>query len=309
MSSTQKKKAKAWLGAATWVGITTGVGALVGGPIGAAVGAALGALGVKSEIEHANLDKNYEGAWQRLIEGELAFCAKDYATDPLGEGVYYLHYGPVCTVKRRPLSDVLADCRALLEDKGPVVPPISSVKKSFRHRFGEMYGEADPAEVKKFRAAAREKYYSYQWHAKQTNEIFVSKLVAPTYQEAVKLAAIEKEKHEAWLRQQIELGVMPGHVYENLVKHWYESKGYLVEHTGGSGDAGADLVARKGDEHLIIQCKRYSESVTNAAVQEAFAALHHRRGTRAVVVVSSSFTPGARKMAKSLGVELIVYKG
>ena len=56
---------------------------------------------------------------------------------------------------------------------------------------------------------------------------------------------------------------------------------------------------------FCIQCKRYSNPVSNKAVQEVYAGKGFYRGTHAVVLSNAGFTKSARDLAKSSGVILI----
>lgn len=55
----------------------------------------------------------------------------------------------------------------------------------------------------------------------------------------------------------------------------------------------------------MLQCKRYTNSVGNKAVQEAFAAKTFARAQYAAVVTNSKFTPAAGALAASTGVLLL----
>lgn len=93
--------------------------------------------------------------------------------------------------------------------------------------------------------------------------------------------------------------------FENLIVRLYDNMGYVSKRVGGSGDQGADVIANKNGDSLLIQAKCYKEPVSNKAVQEAVAGRIHHGCTRAVVVTTASFTPGAVALAKSNSVELV----
>lgn len=77
-----------------------------------------------------------------------------------------------------------------------------------------------------------------------------------------------------------------------------------IRYTKTSGDQGVDIVAVRNGERYAIQCKRYSGSVGNSAVQEVVAgqALYHC--TRGLVMTSGYFTNGAIRLAKANGITL-----
>ena len=68
---------------------------------------------------------------------------------------------------------------------------------------------------------------------------------------------------------------------------------------------GVDIVAEIENLKYCIQCKRYSNPVSNKAVQEVYAGKDFYQGTHAVVVSNAGFTKSARDLAKSSGVILI----
>lgn len=96
-----------------------------------------------------------------------------------------------------------------------------------------------------------------------------------------------------------------GSDFEHLIVRLYDAMGYTSKRTGGSGDQGADVIASKDGVNVLIQAKCYTVPVSNKAVQEAFSALQYHGCTQAVVITTSSFTPGAVALAKADSVELI----
>ena len=75
--------------------------------------------------------------------------------------------------------------------------------------------------------------------------------------------------------------------------------------TAATGDQGVDLIATKNRVKVAIQCKRYSGSVGNAAVQEVSAGKDYWHCQHAVVVSNSNYTPSAKNLANKLSVKLI----
>ncbi len=96
-----------------------------------------------------------------------------------------------------------------------------------------------------------------------------------------------------------------GEEYEVFCEKELEEKGWHVIRTPKTGDHGVDLVAEKNSYRLCIQCKRYSRSVGNAAVQEVTAGKSHYQGTHAAVVTNNSFTKKAIELAESNHVMLL----
>jgi restriction system protein len=83
--------------------------------------------------------------------------------------------------------------------------------------------------------------------------------------------------------------------FEQLLVQVFRARGLYVQTTKASGDQGADLIREKFGERTLVQAKRYSNRVSNSAVQEAAAAKALYRCYRAVVVTSNYFTEGAKQ--------------
>jgi hypothetical protein len=81
--------------------------------------------------------------------------------------------------------------------------------------------------------------------------------------------------------------------------------GWKAELTGGSGDQGADVIAERGRVRVVIQCKKYSRSVGNKAVQEAVGGKMMYRAHAAAVVSNAPYTRGAVELARMTRVLLL----
>lgn len=102
-----------------------------------------------------------------------------------------------------------------------------------------------------------------------------------------------------------DIDAMDGPAFERFVAEVLERRGFQVAHTGGSGDLGVDLIARKGYTSWAVQVKRYDGPVNRRAVSDAVAGKEHYQCNDAMVVTNSVFTEGARTLARSTGCELV----
>ncbi|MDF1660692.1 MAG: restriction endonuclease [Planctomycetota bacterium] len=93
--------------------------------------------------------------------------------------------------------------------------------------------------------------------------------------------------------------------FELLIGMFYECLGFQVEETPRSGDQGADVIAIKAGERMVIQTKLYSKPVNNSAVQEVVAAKQHWKCAKTAVVTNNQFTKSALELAESNKVEMI----
>lgn len=98
---------------------------------------------------------------------------------------------------------------------------------------------------------------------------------------------------------------MTGEEFEQYLGILYRRKGYKVEFTPGTMDFGADLILTKGRTKTIVQAKRYRNSVGEAAVQQAIAAMGYYKADQCMVITNSDYTPAARELAKKTEVVLI----
>lgn len=87
--------------------------------------------------------------------------------------------------------------------------------------------------------------------------------------------------------------------FELLVALAWEGAGYKVTVSRGSKDGGIDIHASrgKGERSILIQCKHWRGPVGVEECNQVTGVMDRRRGNQAVVVASSRFTRGARKLA------------
>jgi hypothetical protein len=90
--------------------------------------------------------------------------------------------------------------------------------------------------------------------------------------------------------------------FEAEVGRWLQREGWRVEHRGGTGDGGIDLLARKRGETLAVQCKRYAEhaTVTASQVRELYGAAVAEGATGAVLVTTGRVSKAAREWCEGL---------
>ena len=98
---------------------------------------------------------------------------------------------------------------------------------------------------------------------------------------------------------------MNGIQYERSCAKYLSSLGYKnITLTKASGDQGIDIIATKGSLKYGFQCKYYSGTVGNDAVQQAFSGIAYYKLDKAVVITNSDFSSGARKLAEEVDVLL-----
>ena len=105
----------------------------------------------------------------------------------------------------------------------------------------------------------------------------------------------------------VDVGNMDPFEFERHCADVLNQYGWDARVTKASGDQGVDVVASLNGTKVVLQCKKYSRPVGNAAVQEAFAGMSFEQAHTAAVVTNASYTPSARQLASSTGVHLLHY--
>jgi len=95
--------------------------------------------------------------------------------------------------------------------------------------------------------------------------------------------------------------------FELLVGEALRRQGYTVVETGGGGaDGGIDLIARRADEKLVVQCKRWKTwTVGVNVVREMFGVMTAERATGVLIVTTGQFTRSAEQFADGKPIRLM----
>lgn len=97
--------------------------------------------------------------------------------------------------------------------------------------------------------------------------------------------------------------------FEAYVAYLLEETGYRVKHTGGSGDRGIDLLARRDGATYVVQCKRYEQAIGPGTVREMIGAMTNADVRRGFLITTSGFTAGARQEARRAPYKLDLVDG
>ncbi len=95
--------------------------------------------------------------------------------------------------------------------------------------------------------------------------------------------------------------------FEDLVGEAYRRKGYSVTDSGGGGaDGGVDLVLKKDDEKILVQCKHWKAvKIGVKIIRELYGVVAAEGATGGIVITSGQFTREARDFATGKPIELI----
>jgi len=101
-----------------------------------------------------------------------------------------------------------------------------------------------------------------------------------------------------------EIDQLSGLDFEKYVAYMFQKKGYKTELTKESHDRGADIIAEKGKECIIIQAKRQKKSVSKQALYDVYFARKSYKGTSACIVTNSELTAQAMNVANENGIQV-----
>jgi len=94
--------------------------------------------------------------------------------------------------------------------------------------------------------------------------------------------------------------------FEQLVGAHFERLGYAVSFTANGADGGVDVVAKKGSESFLIQCKQWrATQIGVSVVRELFGVMTARGATGAFVVSIGAFSKDAKAFAEGRNIELV----
>lgn len=95
--------------------------------------------------------------------------------------------------------------------------------------------------------------------------------------------------------------------FEHFCCKLLSNAGWDANTTLATGDQGIDIIAYRNGVKAVFQCKKYSQPVGNAAVQEIISGKLFEQADVAAVVTNTSYTTSAMQLANSLDVKLLHY--
>ncbi|UMB70809.1 restriction endonuclease [Mycobacterium paraterrae] len=101
------------------------------------------------------------------------------------------------------------------------------------------------------------------------------------------------------------IDAMTGTEFEDYVATRLRRAGWQVTFTPASGDYGVDLIARRDDRSVAVQCKRLGKPVGVAAVQQVVAGARHHGCAKSIVISNQEFTAAAQTLAFTHNCQLI----
>jgi hypothetical protein len=111
------------------------------------------------------------------------------------------------------------------------------------------------------------------------------------------------------ITSQGDLDNLGGHEFEDLIEHLLVKMGFATEGRKRAADGGIDIVAVSSQPvvsgRYIIQCKRYSNSVSSPIVRDLYGVVMAERANKGILITTSAFTSDAIEFAHEKPIELI----
>lgn len=101
---------------------------------------------------------------------------------------------------------------------------------------------------------------------------------------------------------------MSGVEFEAYIADIFSSKGFAVEITSLTGDHGVDLRLFRTGRTGIVQCKRWTDTIPEAAIRDFCGAMSHEKVDFGYFVTSSEFSSKARTYAIGKNISLVDIK-
>lgn len=104
-----------------------------------------------------------------------------------------------------------------------------------------------------------------------------------------------------------QLGSLSPEGFEEFVAELFESLGYEVERTGGSGDEGVDLRLSQDGLRAVVQCKYHQSRgvIGSPELQKFLGTIHHSQSHKGYFVTTRTFSLAAEKFVADHPIELI----
>jgi restriction system protein len=95
--------------------------------------------------------------------------------------------------------------------------------------------------------------------------------------------------------------------FEELVADYFKSMGYIVHHTGKSGDHGVDIeIFTPREGKWLVQCKRYRRKVVGEpAIRDLYGAMHHFHADWGYLITTGRFSANALAWVEGKDIQLV----
>jgi len=141
--------------------------------------------------------------------------------------------------------------------------------------------------------------------------------IDPNFMEAKKLLDIVKETLRQMIKTNRELleklsktlkenlVLLNPREFEKFIAYLFNKIGFRTEITPYVSDYGADIVAERGENRIVVQVKKYiGQNVGAQEVQQSLGSMWRYKANKAILVTTTDFTAQALEQAKGAPIEL-----
>jgi len=95
--------------------------------------------------------------------------------------------------------------------------------------------------------------------------------------------------------------------FEKYIAFVFQEMGYQAELRGSTNasDQGVDIEARRDGEYVVIQCKKYSKTISQPMIRDFVGTVFKEGADKGVFVTTSAFSEPAKEFARGTHVELV----
>lgn len=98
---------------------------------------------------------------------------------------------------------------------------------------------------------------------------------------------------------------LDGHSFETAVARIYQSQGFDVIVSKAGGDGGIDLLLKRGNETIAVQCKAHNKAVAPAVARDLYGTMVSNNIPHGIIVSKNGFTKGVIDFTKDKDIDLV----
>ncbi len=117
----------------------------------------------------------------------------------------------------------------------------------------------------------------------------------------------QKGYYDYWQRKKNKdhWNTMTGHAFEQAVANLFRNIGFFADVSNRGGDGGIDIILKKDDRKIAVQCKRYKSSVGPHVIRDLWGTMHYLGFDEGCIVTTTGFTKGVTSFARDKNIFLI----
>lgn len=242
------------------------------------------------------LDEPFELSLDEIKKGNYVLALKHLNQSSKTTSKYFHLAKAVC------LFNVYGNSKELISE-------FSKRSKDFRNSFVRGRFDAKSFELFKHTIDKWEKQLKIAYEtAKKALDIdpdFEEARQFANWMKATSLRDLDKAQKTTSETLKDKIAILSPREFEKFVAYLFSKMDYQVQRTTYTADFGADIVAQKGSNRIVIQVKRYiGANVGAEEVQQILGSMWKYKANHAILVTTSNFTAPAREQAKGSPIEL-----